>query len=130
MEDLAVKLQEVKDRSLRNEGRIKQLEVDQRALNELALSVKELATDQTNMKEDIGEIKANVRSLTAVPSKRWEKRRGADDRDRRGRVHGVAFDRGRGMRDIKGSTSEEIRMIKAIQRSVGRWTTAGSETRL
>ena len=25
------------------------------------------------MKEDIGEIKANVRSLTAVPSKRWEK---------------------------------------------------------
>ena len=39
MEDLAVKLQEVKDRSLRNEGRIKQLEVDQRALNELALSV-------------------------------------------------------------------------------------------
>jgi hypothetical protein len=73
MEDLAVKLQEVKDRSLRNEGRIKQLEVDQRALNELALSVKELATDQTNMKEDIGEIKANVRSLTAVPSKRWEK---------------------------------------------------------
>lgn len=73
MEDLAVKLQEVKDRSLRNEGRIKQLEVDQQALNELALSVKELATDQTHMKEDIGEIKANVRSLTAVPSKRWEK---------------------------------------------------------
>lgn len=73
MEDLAVKLQEVKDRSLRNEGRIKQLEVDRRALNELALSVKELATDQTNMKEDIGEIKANVQSLTAVPSKRWEK---------------------------------------------------------
>lgn len=37
------------------------------------LAVKSLVTDQTNMKEDIGEIKANVRSLTSVPSKRWEK---------------------------------------------------------
>ena len=72
-ENLAVALQEVKDRSLRNEGRIKKLEENQHAINDLALSVRELATDQTNMKEDIGEIKANVRSLTAVPSKRWEK---------------------------------------------------------
>ena len=52
-ENLAVALQEVKDRSLRNEGRIKKLEENQQALNDLALSVRELATDQDNMKNDI-----------------------------------------------------------------------------
>ena len=70
--DLAVKLQKVDDRSQRNEGRIKKLEENQTALNELALSVKELATDQTNMKKDIIEIKTDVKALASVPSKRWE----------------------------------------------------------
>ena len=70
--DLAIKLQKVDDRSQRNEGRIKKLEENQTALNELALSVKELATDQTNMKKDIIEIKTDVKALTSIPSKRWE----------------------------------------------------------
>ena len=70
--DLAIKLQKVDDRSQRNEGRIKKLEENQTALNELALSVKELATDQANMKKDIIEIKTDVKALTSIPSKRWE----------------------------------------------------------
>ena len=70
--DLAVKLQKVDDQSQRNEGRIKKLEETQTALNELALSVKELATDQMNMKKDIVEIKTDVKALTSIPSKRWE----------------------------------------------------------
>ena len=72
MEDIAVKLQEVADRSLRNEGRIKKLEENQQALNDLALSVRELATDQDNMKNDITEIKTDVKVLTAKPAKRWD----------------------------------------------------------
>ena len=71
-ENLAVALQEVKDRSLRNEGRIKKLEENQQALNDLALSVRELATDQDNMKSDITEIKTDVKVLTAKPAKRWD----------------------------------------------------------
>ena len=71
-ENLAVALQEVKDRSLRNEGRIKKLEENQQALNDLALSVRELATDQDNMKNDITEIKNDVKVLTAKPAKRWD----------------------------------------------------------
>ena len=71
-ENLAVALQEVKDRSLRNEGRIKKLEETQQALNDLALSVRELATDQDNMKNDITEIKTDVKVLTAKPAKRWD----------------------------------------------------------
>lgn len=71
-ENLAVALQEVKDRSLRNEGRIKKLEENQQALNDLALSVRELATDQDNMKNDITEIKTDVKGLAARPVKRWD----------------------------------------------------------
>lgn len=71
-ENLAVALQEVKDRSLRNEGRIKKLEETQQALNDLALSVRELATDQDNMKNDITEIKSDVKVLAAKPAKRWD----------------------------------------------------------
>lgn len=71
MDELAIKLQETADRSLRNEARIEKLEGDQKALSELALSVQELATNQVNMKEDLTEIKKDVRTLTSVPAKRW-----------------------------------------------------------
>ena len=71
-ENLAVALQEVKDRSLRNEGRIKKLESEHQVLTELAISVKELATDQVNMKDDIAEIKTDVKAITVKPAKRWD----------------------------------------------------------
>ena len=71
MDALAIKLQETTDRSLRNEARIEKLETDQKALSELALSVQELATNQVNMKDDLTQIKKDVRSLITLPSKRW-----------------------------------------------------------
>ena len=71
MEDLAIKLQETTDRSLRNEARIEKLETDQKALSELAISVNELATNQVNMKDDLTQIKKDVRSLITLPTKRW-----------------------------------------------------------
>lgn len=71
-ENLAVQIQEVKDRSIRNEGRIKKLEKDQEALNDLALSVKELATDQAHVKGDLAEIKQDVKTLTDKPGRRWD----------------------------------------------------------
>ena len=71
MDDLAIKLQETTDRSLRNESRIEKLETEQKALSELELSVQELATNQVNMKDDLTQIKKDVRSLITLPSKRW-----------------------------------------------------------
>ena len=71
MDDIAIKLQETTDRSLRNEARIEKLETDQKALSELALSVQELATNQVNMKDDLTQIKKDVRSLITLPTKRW-----------------------------------------------------------
>ena len=52
--------------------RMDDVEKDQKALNELTASVRELAADQGNMKEDIREIKTDVRGLTSIPGKRWE----------------------------------------------------------
>lgn len=71
MDELAIKLQETTDRSLLNESRIEKLETDQKALFELALSVQDLATNQLNMKDDLTEIKKDVRSLITLPAKRW-----------------------------------------------------------
>lgn len=71
MDELAIKLQETTDRSLRNEARIEKLETDQKALSELALSVQELAINQVNMKDDLTQIKKDVRSLITLPAKRW-----------------------------------------------------------
>ena len=51
--------------------RMDDVEKDQKALNELTASVRELAVDQGNMKEDIREIKTDVKGLTSIPGKRW-----------------------------------------------------------
>lgn len=72
LEELSLNWRQTEDRSVRNEGRIKQLEEDQKALTDLTASVRELAADQANMKKDIGEIKTDVRALTDKPAKRWD----------------------------------------------------------
>ncbi len=51
--------------------RMDDVEKDQKALNDLTASVRELAADQGNMKEDIREIKTDVKGLTSIPGKRW-----------------------------------------------------------
>ena len=66
------RLQEVDDRSQRNEGRIKKLEADQKALLELTSSVRELANEQGHVKQDLAEIKEDVKGLAARPGKRWD----------------------------------------------------------
>ena len=72
IEELAIQHQITEDRSVRNEGRIKRLETAQQTLTELTASVRELATDQANMKDDIGEIKTDVRALNGRSGKHWD----------------------------------------------------------
>ena len=71
-EEIAIKLQQTEDRSVHNEGRIGQLEQDQKALLDLTASVRELASEQGNMKEDIGEIKTDVKALTGASGRKWD----------------------------------------------------------
>lgn len=72
LEDLAVKYAETEARGKSNTHRIDTLEKNQKALNELTTSVKVLATEQSTMKTDIGEIKTGLKTLTDKPGKRWE----------------------------------------------------------
>ena len=72
LEDLAVKYAETEARGKSNTHRLDALEKNQKALNELTTSVKVLATEQSTMKTDIGEIKTGLKTLTDKPAKRWE----------------------------------------------------------
>lgn len=72
LEDLAVKFAETEARGKSNTHRLDALEKNQKALNELTTSVKVLATEQSTLKTDIGEIKTGLKTLTDKPGKRWE----------------------------------------------------------
>lgn len=55
-----------------NSHRIDELEADNRALHQLATSVAVLATKQEAIEENVNEIKADVKSIKALPGSRWE----------------------------------------------------------
>lgn len=71
-EQLAVKLQETTDRSLRNEGRIKKLEGEQSALQSLATSVAVMAEQIKTMNGNVQTLSGKVDKLEERPAKRWE----------------------------------------------------------
>lgn len=66
------RLTEVEQRAKSNTKRLDELEQRQDDLDELVSSVAALATKQECMEGDVKEIKADVKSLTAKPGKRWE----------------------------------------------------------
>ncbi len=55
-----------------NSHRIDELENSQQAMTELALSVREMTTEQCNMKADLGEVKTDVKLLTQKAGRRWD----------------------------------------------------------
>lgn len=63
---------EINARCKSNTHRIDDLEADNKALHQLATSVEVLATKQEAIEENVNEIKADVKSLKAVPASRWE----------------------------------------------------------
>lgn len=65
------RLAEVEQRSKSNTHRIDELAQGQRALNELATSVALMTQEQKTIKDDISEVKRDVKSLTNLPAKRW-----------------------------------------------------------
>ena len=71
-EQLAVKLQETTDRSLRNEGRIKKLEGENEALQKLTTSVAVMAEQMKQITSAVGNLNAKVDVIEARPAKRWE----------------------------------------------------------
>lgn len=71
-EQLALKLQETTDRSVRNEGRIKKLEGENAVLHQLATSVAVMAEQLKTMNTSVSALTDEVEELKEKPSKRWE----------------------------------------------------------
>lgn len=71
-EQLAVKLQEVADRSLRNEGRIKKLETEHETLQKLATSVAVMAEQLKQVNDNVRSLGHKVDEIEGRPAKRWE----------------------------------------------------------
>lgn len=72
MEDIAVKVQEVADRSLRNEGRIKKLEEENNVLHKLATSVAVMAEQMKTMNKSVAALTEDVEAIKEKPAKRWD----------------------------------------------------------
>ena len=72
IEEVALGLQETKDRSLRNEGRIKKLESENAVLHQLATSVAVMAEQLKTMNNSVATLTGEVEELKDKPGKRWE----------------------------------------------------------
>ena len=71
-EELAVKMQEIEGRSIRNEGRIKKLEAGNDALQTLATKVAVMEVQLTQIKQSIETLTQKVERMEAKPAKRWD----------------------------------------------------------
>jgi SMC interacting uncharacterized protein involved in chromosome segregation len=72
MEEIALKLQEVFDRAMRNEGRIKKLEGEHDVLQKLATSVAVMAEQIKTMNSNVQVLTGKVDKLEEKPAKRWD----------------------------------------------------------
>ena len=71
-EQYAIKLQEVTDRSLRNEGRIRKLETEHEVLHELATSVAVMAQRMETMNQNVTTLTSKVDEIENKPAKRFD----------------------------------------------------------
>ena len=71
-EQLALRLQETTDRSVRNEGRIKKLEAESDVLHQLATSVAVMAEQMKTMNASVSTLTAEVEEIKEKPAKRWD----------------------------------------------------------
>lgn len=71
-QDLSVKLAETESRAKSNTHRIEKLEQRQNDLDKLVTAVEVLAAREQSMESDVKEIKADVKTITQKPGKRWD----------------------------------------------------------
>ena len=71
-QELSVKLAETEQRARSNTHRIERLEQQQKDLNKLVTAVEVLASREMGVERDVKEIKADVKSITQKPARRWD----------------------------------------------------------
>lgn len=62
----------VEDRSIRNEGRIRDLEKEHAVLHDMAKSLAVMAEKQSSMGESVDRLEHKVDTLESKPGKRWD----------------------------------------------------------
>lgn len=72
IEQIALKLQETTDRSIRNEGRVEKLEGENVVLHQLATSVAVMAEQLKTMNTSVSVLTDEVEEMKDKPAKRWE----------------------------------------------------------
>lgn len=72
MEQIAIQLQKTDDRSLRNEGRIKKLELEHEVLHQLATSVAVMAEKMEGMSASVDKLTSKVEEIESEPAKKWQ----------------------------------------------------------
>lgn len=71
-DEISEKLVEVDARSKSNKHRLDTMEKRQDNLEQLTNAFSVMQKEQEYIKEDVGEIKTDVKALTEKPAKRWE----------------------------------------------------------
>lgn len=72
MDEIAEKAKEALDSAKSAHKRLDRMEHRQDELEKLTNAVTALKTNQENLEEDVGEIKADVKKLVEKPAKRWD----------------------------------------------------------
>lgn len=72
LDELTAKAVELEQRGKSNTHRLDKMEARQDDLDKLVSSVAALANEQEHIKDDVTEIKSDVKSLTERPAKRWD----------------------------------------------------------
>lgn len=66
------RLTEVEERSKSNTHRLDEVEKRQDNLDKLVATVEVLAVKESNVENDVKEIKSDVKSLTSKPGQKWD----------------------------------------------------------
>lgn len=72
VEEMAVRVQQVEDRSKSNSHRLNDVEKKLTDNDQMLASIARLDQKQTDMDKDIKEIKSDVKTIAEKPGKRWD----------------------------------------------------------
>ena len=70
--ELAREYQEILDLAKSNKRRIDNLEEEQKELRNLTTAVSQMVIEQKNMRDDLVEMKNDVKQIKEKPGKRWD----------------------------------------------------------
>ena len=71
-EEIVRRLQANQDLSARNQARIEKLEKGQEEFRDLVSAVNGMVVEQKNIRNDLTEMKSDVKQIKEKPAKRWD----------------------------------------------------------